>query len=258
MSKNIGIVNTSLSFATLFTQANTLCSVLANEIVTANSSAGGGATTTGNGFVIGIFGANTIVGNTIQGGNVVTANVLYLGSNVNVNANYIVGTSLSINATHISVGNVSTTTSATEWGNTSVNTTINSVSFMMTAASSNAVINASGFFYDGIALGTQAAINITTTGGAAQNIDSFLISTWRSAVYALSVTDNNANNYQMSKVHVLQSGGAAYATEYGILTSNTAMGNFTATVNSTAAILQFTPVSSNTTVKGVRMATIAV
>ena len=55
---------------------------LSSETVTANSS---GATTIGNGFVIGVFGANTLVStNSLRGGNTTTTNTLYVTSNVNI------------------------------------------------------------------------------------------------------------------------------------------------------------------------------
>lgn len=206
MTKNIGFLNSTSQFwGNVVGLTNTLCQVLANEIVTANNAAGGGAMSAGNGFVTGIFGANTLVTTTIQGGNVTNISVVYLGSNLNSNGNIITTGNVTINTTDISISG-----------------------------------------------GDITAIKVITTGLTAQVIDSFLLNTYRSGKYLLQVTDNNNNNYQFSEVGIIQSTGNSYISEYDILVTNTALGGFSTSVNSTAAILSFTPTSSNTTVKGQR------
>lgn len=196
MTKNIGFINAaSQPFANLFILANTLSQVLSNEIVTANNGPGGGATSAGNGFVIGIFGANTLVGNVLRGANVTSTTAISLGSNL--------------------------------------------------------ISNSTNFYVSGNNVVGQL-VYANTSGTTTQIVDTFVPTAFRTAEYLLSITDNVANNYQASKILILQAKGAIQITEYAILVSNTAMGAFSASINTTAAILSFTPVSTNTTIQGVK------
>ena len=69
------------------TQTNVLLSALTNEIVTANTLANG-SLTTGNAFVNGIFGANTVtVPTALRGGNVQSSGNLNITSAVIISGN---------------------------------------------------------------------------------------------------------------------------------------------------------------------------
>lgn len=103
----------------------------------------------------------------------------------------------------------------------------------------------------------QTFVRFTTTGATTINVDSWATSTWRSAQYQISVVDNNANNYLTASASMLFDGTVATVAVYGVVYSNTYMGTFTSTANATHAILQFTPVSTNTTLSMART-TIAV
>ena len=103
----------------------------------------------------------------------------------------------------------------------------------------------------------QSFIRFTTTGASTINVDSWAIASWRAANYNISIKDNNANNYLTASCSMLFDGTVATVAAYGVLYSNTYMGTFTATANATHAILQFTPVSTNTTLSMART-TIAV
>lgn len=209
--------NLAFNFTTLCAAVNACINAIATEIVTANNSAAG-ATTTGNGFVIGIFGATTLVGSTIRGGNSSVANTISLGSNLASNSYITVGFT-SINSTTVQANQfIGSFASPFNIGNTSI--------------------------FD---------IFFQTSGIGAQLIDSFTFITYRDAEYLISVNDNNANNKMMTKLHVLHDGGVAYSTEYGIIQSNSAMGVFTANANTSAVTLFFTPVSTNTNVKATRI-----
>lgn len=106
-------------FSTLFIRVNELVAALNVETITVNSLANG-ALTSGNGFVNGIFGANTlVVYNTLRGGNVQASANLTIGSNVSFMGNKLDLTPTAVinigshysNATHhivptqVSVGN---------------------------------------------------------------------------------------------------------------------------------------------------------
>ena len=75
---------------------NQLINLMATDVVTANSVAGG-SQTNGNGFVNGIFGANTLVATNLSGGNVAVQQTLNLTSN-------LVSGNLSINSFALGLG----------------------------------------------------------------------------------------------------------------------------------------------------------
>lgn len=89
---------------------------------------------------------------------------------------------------------------------------------------------------------------INTSGTSAQTIDSFPLSLYSSAEYLLYVKDNVANNRQTTKLLVMHDGSFSQHVEYGTIVSNSSVGVFNATQNSSHVVLQFTPVSSNTTI----------
>lgn len=93
----------------------------------------------------------------------------------------------------------------------------------------------------------NSLIRVTTTGASTQNVDSWAIASWRSAMYNVSVKDNNANNYLAASATMLFDGTVSTVSVFGVVYSNTYMGTFTSTANATHASLQFTPVSANTT-----------
>lgn len=95
--------------------------------------------------------------------------------------------------------------------------------------------------------------SFTTSNLSTITLDSFNILAYRSVEYMLSMTDNNANNYQCSTIMLLQDGTNAYISEYATLISNTTIATFTPSANTTAIILQFTPnTSNNVTIKAFR------
>lgn len=110
MTVSITSVNTSIeNFLSLYNKINLLIDLANLYAVTANGSANG-SLTTGNAFVNGIFGSNTIVATTIRGGNVqgtstltITANSITLGNstvNTFANSTYVTTSNLAIgNAT---------------------------------------------------------------------------------------------------------------------------------------------------------------
>jgi hypothetical protein len=119
-------------------------------------------------------------------------------------------------------------------------------------ATGNAAISGS-FTYGG---GQIWESNTVTTGTSLQNIDTFSLSTYRTAEYIISVNDNNANSHYASKLLVTHDNGSAYISEYAIIQTNNSVtiGPFSANINSGNLNLNFTPVSSNTTVNFNRIA----
>ena len=96
--------------------------------------------------------------------------------------------------------------------------------------------------------------NIALSGTSQQTIDTCSPATYRSVEYIVSLKDEAANGYQVSKMLVCHDGGTATITEYGINFTNASMGVFAAAVNSTVMSLLFTPVSTSVTAKFQRTA----
>lgn len=216
MSVNLTPINPSNSTVENVVQAvNAIINVIATVVVTANAAANG-SSTTGNGYVVGTFGASTLVGGNIRGGSVNAASNLAVISNVVINSSS-------------SIFN----------GNSVVNST---------ALSADNLKSPAHF----IGNNELVPVNWTTTGTALQNVDSFLLADFRSVEYTLSIKDNSANGFQMTKILVTHTGDAAYSTEYGTIFSNASLGVFGTSINSTAVVLNFTPLSTNTTINGLR------
>ena len=277
MTKNLTQLDytaTGNTFADMANLVNQLVATLANEILTTNSALGGGAMSAGNGFNIGIFGSNTITASLLRGGNVTTANVVYLGSNLDSNGFTYISGNVSVNTTTFFVGNstfynysnqtifeiVAPTTNAIInsssifTGNSTANAFINSTSISLGSALANATINSSGIFFDGSSLAaTLPPVTNTTAGFGTFVIDFFPLNQYRACEYALVANDlANPNNYQASKLLVIHNGTQALSTEYAIITTNSSVGSWTTTANNTSVILQYTPVSSSCKLTGTR------
>ena len=277
MTKNLSQLDytaTGNTYADMANLVNQLVATLANEIITSNSSPGGGAMSAGNGFNIGIFGSNTIAASLLRGGNVTTANVVWLGSNLNSNGFTYISGNVTVNTTTFFVGNVGTyhlmdqttcqivapTTNTTInsssifTGNATANAFINSTSISLGSALANAVINATGIYFDGSSLAaTLPAVVNNTTGAGTFVIDFFPLNQYRACEYALAANDlANPNNYQASKLLVIHNGTSALCTEYAIVTTNSSVGSWTTTANNTSVILQYTPVSTSCRLTGTR------
>ena len=191
MAKTISQINTaSDTFQVWVDRTNDLANVVSIEVVTANNETGG-ALTTGNAYVNGIFSVATLSANTeLRGGNVDTSAVLTITSNVS-----ITDTELSINESVFS------------------------------------------------------SINVQTSGTSEQIVDNFDLTTYQAAEYVVSIKDNAANGYQVSKLILLHDTGDAYVTEYGVIYSNGMLGTFSANANTTHSRLTVTPTQSNTQLK---------
>ena len=112
-----------------------------------------------------------------------------------------------------------------------------------TSASANATWTSNVSFQQGIKLfNTEYKnVNTATSGTSTQVVDSWLLNTYRGAEYYINVKNGVANQHQISKILLLQDGTNGTMTEYAIVQSNGTIGAFSASQNSTAAILNFTP-----------------
>ncbi len=220
-------------------RTNELADAMTNKTVTVDSN-----TATGNAAITGTF----------------SANVLFLG-NTTVNS--------TSNSTSITFGNtVQNTvvnTSSITFGNTVQNTVVNTSSIFISNSTSNLTISipttsqyANGKFFlnaNGSFTLVEALIkgNIETSGTTNTEINNYLTNTFASAEYLLAVKDNNANNYQSSKILITHDVDNAYLSEYAIIVSNNYVGSFFANSNTSHVRLYFNPTSTNTTINFTRV-----
>jgi len=220
-------------------RTNELADAMTNKTVTVESN-----TATGNAAITGTF----------------SANVLFLG-NTTVNS--------TSNSTSIVFGNtVQNTvvnTSSITFGNTVQNTVVNTSSIFISNSTSNLTISipttsqyANGKFFlnaNGSFTLVEALIkgNIETSGTTNTEINNYLTNTFASAEYLLAVKDNNANNYQSSKILITHDVDNAYLSEYAIIVSNNYVGSFFANSNTSHVRLYFNPTSTNTTINFTRV-----
>lgn len=109
-------------------------------------------------------------------------------------------------------------------------------------------VNVNGYITVGQGITRVSSANSTTTGTSQVVIDTFANTDYRTVKYIISVTDNNANNYQSTELMLMQSGGNVFITEYATLISNNSLAQFSANVDSGSVNLLYTPSSSSTTV----------
>ena len=247
--QNTAITNT---FDFWRTQTNYLAAAMSNQAVTVNSN-----TAVGNAAITGTMTANLFSGNisatnasfttinaTSAGIVTITANTtntVYLNtSNVVVNSSISVGV-VSINTNYIALGNSTVNVQIS----TPNSTQISNGSYYLNANSAWSVITNP---YNPATNGS-----VTTSGTTLQLIDYYPMATFKTVEYTINVNDNTANNHYASKILTTHDGTVGYSTEYGQITTNTAVGTFSVTANATSVLLNFTPVSTGTTVKFTRV-----
>lgn len=190
MKQLVSIDTATDTFLAWIIKTNSIITLANTEMVSANNSANG-AITTGKGYVIGTFGANTIVCDTLRGGNTIANAVLTITSN---------------------------------------------------AIFTDAVIKVN----NGVTLGANSIVHdhglrTITSGTTQQTIDTFAISTYRSAKYVISITDPTNSVYQLTEILVMHNGANTFNTEYATLVSNTTLATFTSDVSAGNVRLLATP-----------------
>ena len=88
MTINLTSVTNNQTFGTCLSRTNDLVTALSANIVTVDATVGG-SISTGNGFVNGMLGSNTLYATYISGGNIATNTVLTITSNVAITSNSI-------------------------------------------------------------------------------------------------------------------------------------------------------------------------
>ena len=236
-------------------RTNELADAMTNKTVTVDSN-----TATGNAAITGTFSANVLfLGNTTVNSTSNSTSIVF-GNTVQ---NTVVNTS-SITFGN-TVQNTVVNTSSITFGNTVQNTVVNTSSIFISNSTSNLTISipttsqyANGKFFlnaNGSFTLVEALIkgSIETSGTTNTEINSYLTNTFASAEYLLAVKDNNANNYQSSKILITHDVDNAYLSEYAIIVSNNYVGSFFANSNTSHVRLYFNPTSTNTTINFTRV-----
>jgi len=229
-----------------FDRTNTMLDAFSETVTLKANTAGD--TSSGNGFVTGIFGATTLVGTTIRGGNVNTPAHIIFSSNANFTGSQINSTAnvLSISTSQVFQTNSSVTALSITSNGSSTNTNIAGDNFRITANS----------IFNGITATTFAANGVSTlSANLSVTAESQLFQT-NSSITAISITSNgttsntdiagdNLNvtaNAVFSKIDIA---GLATFTSNADFSGNT---NFTANISVIANLQQFSTNSSITAI----------
>lgn len=247
-ANNLHIVNTlrggNNSTSTTLTITSNL-TVNGTLLTVGNSTVN--VTTNSTQITIGISKANT---STLSvGANVIINSSVYFVGNSTVNT-VINSTSLFTNSIIVSTVNTSTINASTI--TVGSNVSLNTSTLFLGNSTVNTVITSNGITVNALPVVLPTTLNVQTTGTGSQVIDSFLLANFRGAEYTLTIRNNSANGYQITKALVVHDSGDSYITEYGTVYSNNNLGIFTASVNSTHSILSVTPTVSSTQVKGTK------
>lgn len=264
MSKNFNqIVLATDTFAQWLQLTNDMANAYHNVVTTAANSSGD--YTTGNAFISGIFGGNTVVVyDALRGGNVATAanltitsNVAMTGANSSFTSNvYINASNVSMNANTFALGGVgggnaftistnSTITNSvfiSHYFNVTGNTRfINSASFSNTVSitGSLSTINTHSFVTATNAiLSTSGANTVTASTSGNILVDSFDGSVYRGGKYVITVKDTFGGiDHQMTEVMLMHDGAVGYTTEYATLRTGQNLAVFSANLNGTTVRL---------------------
>jgi len=195
--------------------------------------------------------ANTlsVTGNTVFSNNLTVSGYANVGGAANVSGNLRVGGDLivigNLAFSIVTGGDLLPTINDTYFvGNTSNRWVMfgSSGNFSSNVTVSGTVISNNGIqLQDGSILNSKST---STTGLTSQAVDTFSTTTFRSADYTVSIKDNNANGYQISKLLVIHNGTSAYVTEYGIMTTNASLGTFSSDISGGNVRLLLTPALS--------------
>ena len=231
--------------ASLFSNAAT--------IINANIVTGTANSITSNNGSIAALSTNSLTGNT-GSLKTFTANTLVIGnSTVNVTMT-AANSTLQSNGNYFYNANGSWTYVPTTFAAAGSNTQV-------TYNDSGSSVGSAGLTFNKtsntLSVANSAVIGTTlyqtvlgSTFGLSQiAIDTIALATYRCTEYVVSIKDNAANNYQVSKLLMIHNGGTATVTEYGMIsTAGTSLGSFDSTANSTVASLLFTPTSTSTNI----------
>jgi len=253
------IANTNIAtetFGQWLIKTNEIVTSLRTEIVTANSEANG-SLTTGNAFVIGILGANTVVVPTaLRGGNVQSSNTLNITSNVVVSNTFTINTSAgSINLlantrieaanAYVNATNITLTGNTLSISSNTTNITANTITLDGVNINSNVIFRTD--LQQFVVANTDLGSNISS----AQEVFSFAKSSFSSGkITAQNKKGTNTNITEILIAHDTTS-NVAQLTVYGSIKAPLAanLGVYTATTNATHVVLNYLQTNTSSSVK---------
>ena len=244
------------TFTTWLTRTNQIVESLKTEIVTANTQANG-SLTTGNAFIVGILGANTIVAPTgIRGGNVQSSNTLNIISASEFSGNITINSTASFinSAANVSIINSNTSISATNAtiaGNTLVLSS-NTVSVTAnTITVDNVNINSNLIIRSDLSMIVFSNPDIGSVTASPVNVFSFAKSSFSSGKISAQVKKGTST--QISEIVIAQdpTTNVAFVTVYGTVSAPAAvnLGAFSGTTNASHVILQLQQTQTNSSLK---------
>lgn len=245
MSKNFDqIVIATDNFGQWLQLTNQMANAYKNVVTTAANTAGD--TTSGNAFVSGIFGANTLVVNyQMRGGTVATAanlavvsNVAFSGANSTFTSNVFVNSAnLTVNANTFSILGVGGGNAVTISTNSTVTNSV-FISNYLTLRGNATVVNVASFSNSvsvtgsislantqsfvtatNAILSTSGANTVSTSNSSALIVDSFSGTAYRGGKYVITVTDTGNSTFQMTELLLMHDSTTGFTTEYATLRS---------------------------------------
>ena len=230
------------------TVSNTL--LVGNSTVNSSLNSTFYSATSNNTSFVGSVSAANVVSNAQLESNL-TAYQTTAGLNANITS-YLQGFSVTLAACSISIGSSSANLDVTSNVITISNATSNITLSIPTASQSSNTqyfFNANGSWV----YSTTSNGSFTVNSISATVIDSYLMANYRGAKYIVSCIDNNANNRYFTELLTTHDTSSGYITEYGMITTNSVIGTFSAGSNSTCVLVQFTSASStNVTITFIR------
>ena len=255
MSISVANIDVSVdTFNVMFNRFNQIASIVSNYTVTVDTTAVGN-NSTGNGYVIGIFGADTLTaGNYLRGGSILSPNTLTISSNVVASSNValsdrltvsgntsiantlIVSGNTTVSGLLTATSNVSLTNALTVSGNTSIANTL----IVSGNTTVNGLLNVSG--------NTSLTDRLTVSGNT--SIANTLIVSGNTTVSGLlSVSGNTAISGNTSIANTLIVSGNTTVSGLLNISGNTTVSD-RLTVSGNTSIANTLIVSGNTTVSG--------
>jgi hypothetical protein len=242
-----------------------------SDISTLGSVTGRGAITTSTIKVSNTSNAfSTNSGALVVGGGVGIAQDLIVGGNIYVNGHYVLTTSsffqtiasgpdILITATlatefspgYIVISDISTLQSVTSRGNFTDKNLIVTNTTQSTSTNTGALTVGGGVGINGnltansvqIGASIMSSNKITINNTTATVIDSYSFNDFRSTKYLIQIESGpNKNSLEVIEILLMvDNAGTVYATEYGILTNNGELGEFSAEETNNTVKLSFTP-----------------
>lgn len=101
------------------------------------------------------------------------------------------------------------------------------------------------------------AVNTDLSGLSSQVVDTFSASTYRTTKYVIQLEHDSDSKYHSTEILLTHDGTEVYLTEYGIIQTDSSLGEFDATLSGGTISLSVTPSYTNTTFKAKRISVIA-